>query len=205
MRGLKPPEKVTVCTPCYGGVVDTIYVQGLLQAYGAGLIQNWVVISTESLVPRARNRMAHQFLQSDSDRLVFIDADVGFTGKDLEMLLENNLDIVGGAYPKKSFTKPGWIFGDRLGERGNLLEVKEAGTGFLAIKRKVIAEMSQTVTKIQHDDVEMAELFPIGVDPDTGRYLSEDWYFCMLARRAGFRIWIDRRIRLRHAGRHVFQ
>ena len=202
------PTKISIATPCYGGSCDVEYVAGVLTSYLAGLVTNWLTISTESLVPRARNRLAHQFLEGKDSKLVFVDSDVGFTAAQLKQLIDHEEDIVGGCYPKKTEGKnAGWCF-NRLKsgeqERGEMLEVMETGTGFLSISRRVIEELSADAAKIVHKETTMAELFPVGCLDGSGRYFSEDWGFAWLARKAGYQIWVDRGIRLRHIGRKVY-
>jgi hypothetical protein len=51
------------------------------------------------------------------------------------------------------------------------------------------------------------DFFPVGVKvfPDGGRrYLSEDWYFCQNALDAGFAVWADTAVGLKHCGDFVF-
>jgi hypothetical protein len=62
----------------------------------------------ESLVQRARNYIADEFLRSDCTHLLFIDADIAFNPRDVLGLLAVNLadpdkfNIVTGPYPKKT-------------------------------------------------------------------------------------------------------
>jgi hypothetical protein len=42
------------------------------------------------------------------------------------------------------------------------------------------------------------------VDPDSGRYLSEDYAFCRRWRDIGGKIWVDRNCKLLHLGQHNF-
>jgi hypothetical protein len=42
------------------------------------------------------------------------------------------------------------------------------------------------------------------VDPDSGRYLSEDYAFCRRWRDMGGKIWVDLDCKLMHLGQHLF-
>jgi hypothetical protein len=42
------------------------------------------------------------------------------------------------------------------------------------------------------------------VDPDSGRYLSEDYAFCRRWRDMGGKIWVDLDCKLVHLGQHLF-
>ena len=61
----------------------------------------------ESLITRARNYCCDEFMRSDAQHLMFIDADIGFNPQDVIALMalqsqnEEKYDIIGGPYPKK--------------------------------------------------------------------------------------------------------
>ena len=46
--------------------------------------------------------------------------------------------------------------------------------------------------------------FDCMVNPNSGRYLSEDYAFCRLWRDMGGKIWVDLECRLMHLGQHLF-
>ena len=196
--------KLTIATPAYGGQLDSQYVHGLVSSFLAGAVNNWLVLSTESLVPRARNQLVGQFLELDSDFLLFVDADIGFTVDDVKRAAGVNRGIVCGCYPKK-VEGGGYVFNDIEEEDGDLVAVKEAGTGFMCIKRDVLEAVAADADPIVTDSGKHYwDLFPVGTD-ESKRYYSEDYGFCILARKAGYKIWVDRGIRLKHIGRKVYQ
>lgn len=102
---------IMVATPMYGGMCTgafSIALANLFKTAGRyGLNIDFRYLVNESLIPRARNRLAYQFLkESECTHLVFIDADIGFNPTDvLTLALEakENSDraLVCGAYPKK--------------------------------------------------------------------------------------------------------
>ena len=66
-------------------------------------------IANESLVQRARNQIADQFLQSDCTHMLFLDADIGFDANDVIMMLaimgnESAYDVLTAPYPKKAIS-----------------------------------------------------------------------------------------------------
>jgi glycosyltransferase involved in cell wall biosynthesis len=63
----------------------------------------------ESLITRARNYCADEFLRSDADHLLFIDSDIGFNPQDVIAMMalqtpESEYDVIAGPYPKKCIT-----------------------------------------------------------------------------------------------------
>ena len=87
-----------------------------------------------------------------------------------------------------------------------------AATGFLLIKKnvftKILSDNPQIVYKNEvggYGSTEFFEFFPVGIDPDTRQYLSEDYYFSKLARQSGFDIWCDSKSKLNHIGTHKYE
>ena len=100
--------------------------------------------------------------------------------------------------------------GAEQGEHG-LQEVSKTGTGFMLIKRQVFEDMKQhpAVKPFKSDiglapelDQHMRTYFDTAVRDN--RYYSEDWTFCENWRDLGGKIWVDKRVMLRHAGSYVF-
>jgi hypothetical protein len=59
-------------------------------------------MTNESLITRARNTLAHEFLNSDADALLFVDGDHGFNSDDVVRMIESGKDVIGAIYPMKS-------------------------------------------------------------------------------------------------------
>lgn len=78
------------------------------------------------------------------------------------------------------------------------IEVDFAGTGFMCIKRSVIEALAAKVESYDGPDGPVPALF---MTPIIDRGLrSEDYYFCEIARAAGFRVMMDPAVRLGHWG-----
>jgi hypothetical protein len=97
---------ITIATPMYGGISKSVYVaclNELMSKLGeAGHTVRHVSITNESLITRARNTLAHMFLKSDSDALLFIDADHGWVSDDIVKMVNSGKDLIGAIYPMKS-------------------------------------------------------------------------------------------------------
>lgn len=109
-------RKLFIATPMYGGQCHGMYTKSsielakMLNIYG---IENrFFYLFNESLITRARNYCADEFMRSDYTHLLFIDSDIGFDPSDVITLLaladetdenpETRKDIICGAYPKKT-------------------------------------------------------------------------------------------------------
>lgn len=195
----------------------------------------------ESLIQRARNALAHQFLKkTEFTHLMFIDSDIQFRAADIIKMVEADVDVIAGIYPKKEIN---WQQVEAAVKRGvptnelkhytgshvvNLVEysnsvtvpidkpveVWNAGTGFMLIKRHVLANMTQLVPSYTNDVFDLggqlqqdhiAELFPVFIDPDSNRLLSEDYGFCQKVRNAGYKVYAAPWARLGHYGSYLFE
>ena len=162
----------------------------------------------ESLVHRARNVAIGRFMQkSDCDFFMFIDADVDFDPRSVVRLIRSGHEVSVAVYPKKVVmweqAKNAIKQGDerdlsmlssslvanigatsRTIENG-FIEVLDGPTGFMVISRKALEKMHEHYTDLNcvndhqnRDFEEYCAVFDCMIDPDTRRYLSEDYAFC---------------------------
>jgi hypothetical protein len=240
----KKPTQLFIATPMYGGVCNGSYTVGLLTMVGIfsqrGIGIEYAHLMNESLITRARNTLARDFLASECTHMMFIDADIGFNPADIIPMIEADKDIICGIYPKKEIdwvqvegaVKRGVIpqqlshytgafvvnlIGDAKSAEGNLdapMEIANGGTGFMLIKREVFEGLIGRVPTYNNDvflavDVDRTpqvihEFFATSIEDDSRRLLSEDYYFCKIAREAGFRVWAAPWAHLSHTGTYIF-
>lgn len=107
------------------------------------------------------------------------------------------------------------------GEQANsegFIRAEYAATGFMLIRREVLEKMAAHYSDLKyHDSFTFVDapkagsndylyaLFDTSLDPNTRRYLPEDYTFCNRWRAMGGEIWVDALSTLAHVGSFVFQ
>jgi len=210
--------KVHIAMPCYGGMLTESTFMSFIKwantARQLGIDWTLETMVNESLISRARNTLTAKFLEQEgATHLMFIDADIGWEPWHLLVLLNRDVDVIGGLYPMKTMPIKWVVNGFEGAEEGadGFQEVSKAGTGFLLMKRHVFEKLkTHPAVKPYKND--------IGLDPkydqhlktyfDTAvrqnRYYSEDWTFCENWRDIAGKVYVDKRILLRHSGSYVF-
>ena len=96
----------------------------------------------------------------------------------------------------------------------NLVKLKDAGTGFMCIKKEVMQKMFDAMPETKYvNDINvdqkfepfMYALFDCIIDPDSRRYLSEDYTFCRRWQDMGGDVYLDPRTALNHVGHYTFR
>ena len=253
--------------PMYGGMAHMNFITGILaltrKCAEIGLRLETYFVANESLVQRARNTIADQFLQSGCSHMIFIDADIGFDADSVIMMLammsdDSPYDVLTAPYPKKTISwekvkravEKGFGDGDpqnlaqfvgdfvvnfkgQEGSKGlengtgqeqgqpltiNLQEpfaVSEAGTGFMMIRRATFEKLQQAYPEGEYvSDLHrslgfdptrtMHAYFDCAIDPETKRYLSEDYYFCRNVWKAGMTVHMCGWMQTSHTGAFTF-
>ena len=210
--------RVHICMPCYGGMLTEStfmsYIKWSNTCRQLGLDWTMETMTNESLISRARNTLTAKFLHNkESTHLMFVDADIGWEPWHLLVMLNRDVDVIGGLYPMKSLPVKWCVNGFDGAEEGpdQLQEVSKTGTGFMLIKRHVFEKLdAHPAVKPFINDIGL----PTELNPymktyfDTAvrenRYYSEDWTFCENWRDLGGKVWVDKRILLKHTGTYVF-
>lgn len=155
---------------------------------------------TGTQICTARDQLCHAFLESDCDKLVFVDADVSWEPGSLLKLASHPVDFVGGAYRFRSEPEAypvSWIEGELWADpQTGLLEVKVVPAGFLALSRKALEGI-----RAQHPGRTYprggAEFHAFFWSPPGG---TEEGPFCDDWRAAGGQVWLDPELTLTHDG-----
>jgi hypothetical protein len=106
-------QKLFLAVPMYGGQCAGMFTRsvadltGLCAKYQIPL--QFYFLFNESLITRARNYCADEFMRSDCTHLMFIDSDIGFNAKDVIAMLamssqDEKYHVLCGPYPKKTIS-----------------------------------------------------------------------------------------------------
>jgi len=210
--------RVHICMPCYGGMLTEStfmsYIKWANTCRQLGIDWTMETMTNESLISRARNTLVAKFLNNpDSTHLMFVDADIGWEPWHLLVLLNRQVDVIGGLYPMKTLPIKWVVNGFEGAEEGEdgLQEVSKTGTGFMLVKRDVFEKLNAhpAVKPFANDiglpkelDQHLKTYYCTAVREN--RYYSEDWTFCENWRDLGGKVWVDKRVLLKHSGSYVF-
>jgi hypothetical protein len=200
-------------------------------------------MGNESLITRARNTIVSQFLdRKQLTHLLFIDADIAWQPETITRMLTLDEDVVAGIYPRKTldwyniekYVKDSQNDLKSLEQRmmgynlnfknprhipmyqGGFVEVLDAATGFMMIKREVILKMIKEYPELKYTTDQNLNgkpyksdncyaFFDCMIDPDSNRYLSEDYTFCRRWQKIGGKIYADVASSLTHYGTYHFR
>lgn len=193
------PAHVAVCTPAQD-MLHTDFHTSMLRLMwetarrGVGFHP---IVTRDTILQRSRSIMARAALANKrTTHLLYVDSDMVFPPDAIHRLLARDLDIVGANYRTRHHQSP-----DEVGSVARSLddqvvistgatgtqEVLHTGTGFLMIKRHVFEEMARTV--LADMDKPWFETTYRGGSKDD--WMGEDVYFCVMARQAGFKVFVD--------------
>ena len=96
------------------------------------------------------------------------------------------------------------------------VEVAEGGTGFMLITRGALEKYRDAYPELAYrpDHVRTEQFdgtrdihafFDCVIDPESRRYLSEDYFFCKMARKAGLSVWMCPWMKINHVGSYIFK
>lgn len=211
-------EKLFLATPAYGRTVVLDYHTSMietictLQAHGIATSPQYVC---DSLVTRARNILAARFLASDCTHFLFLDSDLAWKPEAVIRLLSAmrkcpDIECACALYRLKcepvdfplNFIEP-FVEHDAV----PFIEATHVPTGFLMLKRSAFERFIATyphrrVMFDPHVPGPQYAFFDCLIENE--EYISEDFGFSRLFRRAGGRIWVDPEPTLKHIGPHEF-
>lgn len=164
---------------------------------------------------RAVNKLSRDFLDTDCTHMMRLDCDIVFSEENVDRILSHDVPIIGGAYYKKTLERnvvcnalPN-VKPEDVTDTNGVMQVMYVGFGFSLIAREVFEKMREVFGKeITYKDDETRrtewDFWPVGVQQKTGRWLSEDWWFCQRATELGYKIYLDTQCTVGHIGSVIF-
>ena len=165
-----------------------------------------------SVVSRARNLLAKDFLDSPCTDLIFIDSDINFEPDDIFRLMAWATDpkkgIIAGV-PRTRKEQKVYIAtldydeNNELTMNGmGLVRANRVATAFMLVQRSVFEQMAAAHPEWQYKDVNSDKVLTALFDFELTEegYIGEDYLFCDRARELGFEVWVDPTIKLGHMG-----
>ena len=202
--------RLYIATPSYDGKVTLDYCTSLVKTVkileGLGIEITIGNKPGDCYIPKARNNLVRNFLETDCTHILFIDADVGWDATKTAKVVQSGYDICLGAYPMKlDYEKYpiGYLTdNDKPIMEGDYLRINMGPTGFMCIKREVFDALD--VAEYMADDGHKEkDYFKCGVFQ--GRWWGEDSDFCRLVISAGFEMWCYTDIDFKHTGVEVWE
>jgi glycosyltransferase involved in cell wall biosynthesis len=222
-------DKILIATPAFGYQTFVNYTNSLLQFVTKPQPEDLSYSTTvhlhsgSALISHARNDCVRHFLSSDATKLLFVDADIGFTPEDVWRLLRRDEDIAFAPYITKSLDGPSKSkfvlkFKDDneiIMAPDGFVEVLSGPTGFMMIDRKAFLKLDEAypdartrMSYIKNGEVIEDLNYPSYFDcitHETQGALGEDISFCKKWEEMGETMWADAQAALTHYGTYAFQ
>lgn len=174
--------------------------------------------------------VARFYQKTQATHFLFIDADIHFDPDSVIRLIKSDHEVAVACYPKKcvmwdsvdEHLKNGGTGKDLARVSASLVmnfkyqntqilngfaEVLDGPTGFMLIKRDVFTKMHERYPELEcvndHQNRDLDKYFAVFdcmIDPDSKRYLSEDYAFCRRWQQMGGKIYADVMTVLGHVG-----
>ncbi len=202
----EPRTHLVIGTPCYGGLVTSLFTTSLMRLQHAcaqkGDIDLSVnLMSGDALITRARQNVVAHFLSTPATHLLFVDADISFDPTQVFRLLDFNADLAAGVYPTKriDWGKVGLLakagmgnldsaslsyvleFEDpaKIESKNGFAKVRYAGTGFMMVKRETLIKMIEAYPELRYSREHQAE------DPLVGNKWRSALFNCFVEKETG--------------------
>jgi len=202
--------RVGVCVPS-AGMCPIFFAQSVVEMFinanqvlrsrkDASDFAMRMFIRQSSNIPNNRQKLVEQALEWGASHILFIDDDMIFDPRLLEVLLSRRLPMVACNYPKRQLK---FEFTATKADRSGYMETTKnsagfeeawyCGFGFCLIERQVFEKKPKP-------------WFMPYYDTESGDVSSEDNPFCELVRQAGFKVLIDHAAsrQIGHMGQHIY-
>ena len=193
-------KKIAIAIPVYNSIPSNCFANFIKLFGEISQAYNYTTLIVDStIVSQARNVLIEAFQKTDADYLLFLDSDMIVSAAQIHALALLDKDIVSAlcfsrgknCIPAFRIMQNNEHFPVKNFPENALIEVSSVGMACCLIKRKVIEDM---IAK-KKDGI----LFDIKLK-SVGMALGEDIFFCNLARKNGYKIFVHTGIIAQHFG-----
>lgn len=209
--------RILIATPFYQVSGFSPYITSLVRTIlylknNTNIEVDFLELSGDSYVDRARNTIANKFMNSDKTHLIFIDSDMAWNLEGFLWLLTDDVDIVGAGYPCKN----NWDFfgcvlnchedGRPIVNDNGLISAWGLPTGFMKIKKEVFLRMAEYypdnyyMTHVPGSEEEEKHYNFFGKLTEGHQHYGEDISFCRRWANMGGNLWVEPRVTISHYG-----
>lgn len=192
--------KVGIGIPTAGSIkADMAYAlfRAMIRLYKADILFS-LLFTQGSYIHTNRERLVKKAQSEGCTHILFVDDDMFFEADAPQRLLARDKDIIGVHYNIRKNPPTSTVRMDAE-KKAHIAEVAPdglttcdaAGTGFMLIKLSVFDKLSHP-------------WFFYECDNEGELRTSEDYWFCKKAKDAGFEIWVDLTIPVKHIGDHKY-
>lgn len=213
------PASVLIAIPAFDGRWESATGAGLFAIARAQMAVNLAKLDGNSNIALARNMVAHSFLKSPFEWLVFIDADMGFTADDYALLMDwtknpppplnqelHDAATLAGIAEERTAL----LVSCEYARKVDNAPPARMGLGFARIHRSVFTALDALtldsgearIDSFMFQGQHVADYFLCGCVEH--RYMTEDTGFFSLCRMAGIHPRIEQRTKLDHIGKRIF-
>ena len=175
-------NKVIIALPCSGTITAECTYSLLNMVNGLDYVQPVIHMSCD--LAGSRTWLVKKARELGGTHILFVDDDMCFPADTLTKLLTHDKDIVGVEYNyrKLPLTNVAVPLGDRSDEPYKCVSI---GTGMALIKLPVFEKLPEPWFAFEKGE-------------------SDDMYFCRNAMYAGYEVWCDPTIGVKHVGTYLF-
>ncbi len=198
--------KILVAIPVYDGKLQVETVRCLLNEQALSFASGDEILirflPSCSHAAMGRNQLAQDFMDSDCERLIFLDADVTFEPGSILKIAKHKMPFVGGAYRFKienEMYPVGWLDKPELwADENGLLEVATLPGGFLSLSREVFEKLKEAHPERSYEHFGKTAHCYFQMLFTEGHLYGEDSYFCKEWRDLGGKVLLDPELELTH-------
>ena len=159
----------------------------------------FITIPTEGFnVAENRNYTVAQAIKNNCNYILFSDDDMEYPEDTLERLLSHDKDAIGTLYNVRRLPSAYVIqYGEEIKNdeeakrQTKPFKCEAIGTGMLLVKTDIFKKLQSPLFGYKWYDNGMVKM-------------STDWFLCEKIRQAGYEIWCDPTITIKHIGKYAF-